>query len=144
MELIRLLYTSAGTRGFTADELEELARTSAERNKGRGISGVLVYSGGRFMQVLEGEADVVKALFARIERDDRHGEVFVIYEEPIEERLFGEWSMRLCNLETEGGMELKALLAARDFFASSRGLSTNPLTRWFVDYFASHKNAWAA
>jgi len=144
MDIIRILYTSRCTRPFSEPEIEELARASAERNLAAGISGILVYSGGRFLQVLEGEADAVESLFARIERDDRHTDVVAIYKEPIEERLFGEWSMRLCNLDEKGGLEPKALLAARDFFASVQGLSHNPLTRWIVEYFASRKNSWAA
>ena len=70
--------------------------TSAKRNNGMdGISGVLLFDGERFLQVLEGPADAVAAAFERIRGDARHTDVTVVTDQMVEERDFAYWSMEL-------------------------------------------------
>lgn len=93
MSLQQIIYTSHATRLMRPDELVELLRRSRERNTKRGVSGLLLYADGSFMQTIEGPFDTVHALFAKIEADPRHGGLILICDEPIERRSFAEWSM---------------------------------------------------
>ncbi len=57
------------------------------------VSGMLVYHGGSFLQVLEGAEENVATVFESIERDPRHDRTKVLLRQTIERREFGEWSM---------------------------------------------------
>jgi hypothetical protein len=52
--------------------LAELCRTLSEYNKLVGVTGLLVFDGVRYIQLIEGEDSAVDLLMARIARDRRH------------------------------------------------------------------------
>ncbi len=74
-------------------ELNALLEAARRNNERDGITGKLVYSEGNFLEVLEGDSEVVYEAFRRILMDTRHGGILVLSEREIEEREFGEWSM---------------------------------------------------
>lgn len=92
-DLISLVYTSSASASFRETALAHLLEESRELNGARDITGMLLYRGECFIQVLEGPAAVVRALAARISQDVRHRDMRVLLEEPIEGRRFAEWTM---------------------------------------------------
>ena len=88
-----LAYVSTATRLFDQQDLEALLATCRSHNKANGISGALIYAGGTFMQVIEGDEDEVRALYRRIRRDPRHHDLIKLDEGEEEDREFGDWSM---------------------------------------------------
>lgn len=96
-------------------ELAELLQKSREDNDRLGLSGMLLYSEGHFFQVLEGPADVVGALYARIEQDTRHDQVTAIIREPISKRHFDAWTMGFATLSRD---ELAGIAGVNDFFGT--------------------------
>lgn len=92
-ELLHCIYTSTANTDLETAALAELLRRSRVKNEALGITGMLLYSSGSFMQVLEGDEPLVDALYARISADTRHHHVTLIIREPIPKRTFGEWSM---------------------------------------------------
>ena len=88
-----LVYLSTARRLVLPHEMEGLLRASRERNAAAGITGALLYSGGTFMQALEGDEPAVRALFGRICEDARHVAPTVMVEETSAERQFGSWWM---------------------------------------------------
>ncbi|WP_249403697.1 BLUF domain-containing protein [Sphingomonas sp. CFBP 13720] len=69
---------------------------SAKRNNGiDGITGLMLFDGHSFLQVLEGSEDSVAAAFERIRPDPRHTDVTVISDHLVPERDFAYWSMEL-------------------------------------------------
>ncbi len=78
-------------------ELLPLLDKARVANARRGVSGMLLYKSGSFLQVLEGEAGDVEALIATIERDPRHEDVRILRKD-AGPRQFGEWSMGFQNL----------------------------------------------
>lgn len=95
MSLIRLIYVSTACHEATTAELDAILASAVRHNEADGVTGMLVYADGGFMQVLEGEEEAVDATFRRVERDPRHTDVFVLERTPIPERSFGRWSMGL-------------------------------------------------
>jgi hypothetical protein len=93
-----LTYVSSATALLTGDELLAMLRTIRPRNAELDLSGMLLYSGGNIMQVLEGPAPVVERTFAQIARDERHHDVTVLVDEPVDERAFPDWSMGFRDL----------------------------------------------
>ncbi len=69
---------------------------SAKRNNGMdGLTGILLFDGEAFLQVLEGPHDAVETAFERIRRDARHADVTIISDHALVEREFAYWSMEL-------------------------------------------------
>jgi hypothetical protein len=91
--LVRLLYASRAVAAFDQEELGAILDTARRRNPGHGITGVLCYSQGIFLQVLEGGRGAVNALYNRIAADSRHTQVELLRYEEIGERRFAGWAM---------------------------------------------------
>jgi Sensors of blue-light using FAD len=89
----RLIYSSEAAPGLARVELEEMLAESRIRNQAHGITGVLLFVEGAFLQILEGEKADVHNLMARIELDPRHRGIKVFYEEEVGDRAFASWSM---------------------------------------------------
>jgi hypothetical protein len=83
---------------------------------------MLLFSGGAFFQVLEGERAVIEPLFEKICTDKRHCRANKIVLEPIADRAFAAWTMGHSGL---GPKELGAIEGLNDFF--SRGHSYQEL-----------------
>jgi len=97
----RLIYSSAATREMGRADLEQMLDESRLRNARRGITGVLVFSDGVFLQVLEGEKDDVEDLMERIRLDPRHRDVKVFHEEETDHRVFPTWRMAYLSPRAE-------------------------------------------
>lgn len=91
--LLQVVYVSAAVRLFTPEALVELLRVSRANNARRDITGLLLYQGGNFIQVLEGPAGAVEDVHARIAHDPRHRQMITLLKGPVERREFGDWSM---------------------------------------------------
>lgn len=99
MRMIYLIYVSSAVKSFTKAELLELLVQSREKNLRLGITGMLLYEGGNFMQVLEGDASAVRQVYDSIVRDPRHQGIILVDEDTLAERQFGDWSMGFRNLD---------------------------------------------
>ena len=97
--IYQLVYVSAALRLWTDEELAELLRHSRVNNERSGVTGMLLYQGGNFMQAIEGPEDAVRALEARIAADPRHRGVIVLIEGLIPERQFPEWTMGFQHMD---------------------------------------------
>lgn len=91
--MLQLIYTSAATVQFSQKQLKELLHKARQNNESLGVSGMLVYNEGSFLQILEGEEESLTALYEKIEKDERHDNVKLLLRKEIEERSFGEWKM---------------------------------------------------
>nr|WP_201471063.1 BLUF domain-containing protein [Microbacterium hydrocarbonoxydans] len=91
--LASLVYCSTATQPFGVDELDDLLAVSRARNSDRDITGMLLYRGGEFVQILEGPRTRVEQLMEKIGRDPRHRDLRVLIEEPLHERRFEDWTM---------------------------------------------------
>ena len=91
--LVRLMYASRAATTLDHEELSAILRRSRAANPELGITGVLCFSHGIFLQVLEGGRSAVNRLYNRIATDARHSQVELLSYEEIEERRFSSWSM---------------------------------------------------
>lgn len=96
--LVRLIYASRAAGNITADALMPIMKGSRTRNAAAGITGVLVFSDGVFLQLLEGGRNAVSALYNRIACDERHHDVVLLAYDEVDERRFAGWSMGQANL----------------------------------------------
>ena len=96
--LVRLLYASRAKAGISQDELLAILRKCRAENPPLGVTGVLCYSEGIFLQVLEGGRGAVNGLYNRIAADPRHSQVELLSYEEIGERMFAGWAMGQVNM----------------------------------------------
>ena len=95
--MLRIVYLSFAWRDFTPADLPRILETARQNNARDGLTGLLVFDRGSFLQILEGAPDAVTACFDRISRDSRHGGIVVVARKPVETRLFPDWSMSFAN-----------------------------------------------
>lgn len=95
--LVRLLYVS---RAVDKDPkaIEGILDVSRQQNTSNGITGVLCYGGGIFLQAIEGGRSAVNTLYNHIVADPRHKDVVLLHYQEISERRFGGWTMGQVNL----------------------------------------------
>jgi hypothetical protein len=122
----RLIYSSEATPGLAAAELEEMLAESRIRNQVYGITGVLLFVEGAFLQILEGEKDDVLGLMERIQRDPRHRGVKVFYEQEVDERAFASWSMAYLSPSAEEVAKWAELEGATTIGAVLASIESNP------------------
>ena len=58
--MLQMIYTSAATKPISPKELQELLVISRRNNIRDGITGMLLFEDGTFLQVLEGEEEVCR------------------------------------------------------------------------------------
>ena len=115
MTLRRLVYTSVATRDCDDDGLARILRSSQDNNVLYSVTGILWSDGQRFIQVLEGPSASVQETYDRILIDERHHDLAVIYDETVEQRAFGSWSMchrRSYETDDEYDRKIRRALAA--------------------------------
>jgi hypothetical protein len=95
--LVRLLYASRAVDPST-DAIDKILTQSRHYNPTCGITGILCYGGGIFLQAIEGGRMAVSDLYGHIQRDARHKDVVLLHYEEISERRFGGWTMGQVNM----------------------------------------------
>ena len=98
MDLKSLTYTSLAKLDLSADDLHAIHRTARELNAIDGITGLLVFNGTHFLQIIEGAEPAIDDLLARLRRDPRHSGIEVHDERMVEARSFPDWSMELVRV----------------------------------------------
>ena len=93
LPLHHLVYQSSATVPLGETELERILTRSRAWNTAHDLTGVLIYSNGNIMQVLEGPEDEVRYIFDRISQDRRHREVLKLSDGAAKQRYFSQWSM---------------------------------------------------
>lgn len=93
-----LIYTSRARQVMRDEDLTALLKQSCEKNVRLGITGLLLYFKGEFVQLLEGEKSAIFSLYETILLDDRHQQVHLVWDDEIESRGFSNWSMAFINI----------------------------------------------
>jgi hypothetical protein len=91
--MLQIIYASAASKKMTGEELEEILETARRNNSEKGISGMLLYHGGSFLQVLEGPDEELKGLIAKIKADERNDKIKLLFMDRVDEKEFDDWSM---------------------------------------------------
>ena len=91
--MLQIAYFSTATTAQSAEVLQRIQVISRAHNLLNRITGLLVASGNRYMQVIEGPRAPVEKLWATIRADQRHCAVARLLYREIDERAFKSWSM---------------------------------------------------
>jgi hypothetical protein len=102
----RIIYVSSASAPFSDAQLEDLLRKSRHDNLASGITGLLLYKDGHFMQILEGPKPAVAALMAKIKKDSRHRDLSILMEVETGQREFKDWSMGFKKIDAKTSQEV--------------------------------------
>jgi hypothetical protein len=134
--MIQVSYVSRTREPMTSERLLELLWQCRENNQESGVTGMLLYRNGTFLQTLEGEDEVVDELVSDILADSRHADIEVLARKTIERRDYADWSMGFDLVSDEGLREVKGL---RDFGAAHFNfdylVSNGPVVQTLLEHY---------
>ncbi len=97
--LAQLIYVSDRKETCTDQDVGKILVSCKKNNPAHGITGVLLYSEAKFIQMIEGESEAVTELYAKIKKDTRHSNAMMIAFGPIQERSFPSFHMGLRKIQ---------------------------------------------
>jgi len=98
-----LTYQSRAVWRPSESDLEQLVAQARDRNRSLGVTGMLLYDNGRFLQTLEGPPQGLRKVWESIRRDERHRDIEVLTEHMVSSRLFSDWDLLLYSREEDPG-----------------------------------------
>ena len=93
----------------------------------------MLYHKGKFVQVVEGEEDVLRALMAKIEKDERHQNVQYLVDESISERGFEQWNMDFFNLSDKQSLDHEQMLQISKLYKRQPMIRSSQLVKMYED-----------
>lgn len=94
--MFELTYTSFASSDLSSKDILEIDRISTIHNSTNDITGCLVCHNNEFVQIIEGKELVIKNLYSKIKKDQRHRGICSLYSGRILERQFKDWRM-ICH-----------------------------------------------
>lgn len=115
--MIRVTYVSHISEPLSSQQLLALLLQCRTNNAAQGITGMLIYGNGTFLQTLEGDEDVIDPLMEEISKDGRHEDIRLLTRRPIESRQYADWNMGFAQVTDEALKDVDGLkdFAAEDF-----------------------------
>jgi hypothetical protein len=92
-DLYSLVYVSKAVSPYSLTDIDRLLLSARERNEQRGLSGVLLYDDGDFMQYIEGPAGGLSEIYQKIGASPMHRGIIELLREPLAAPRFPRWSM---------------------------------------------------
>lgn len=138
MQLV--MYISEYNRPYNEldKDLKTILTTATEHNKHNDITGVLFFDNGKFIQILEGELDVLTPLLERIKGDPLHKNFKMLINEPIEKRETEQWSMKAFDLSEHEAQDWSLLEDLRDAYLKTFKISSKQITSWISHFIKDY------
>jgi hypothetical protein len=138
-----IIYMSRAVKVMPADELAELLKQSRKWNSDHHITGLLLYiesrllshNGGRFIQVLEGEENDVRATYNKIKMDQRHCNVLQLNEGTYAKRTFPAWDMGFKVIDKETYESIPGFFNLDDSFLDRKQIQRIDVPMTFLRSF---------
>ena len=115
MQIFELIYYSIASPALNRNDISDILESSHKNNPKKELTGCLLYHKDAFIQILEGEKDVIESLFLKIEHDQRHYNVRRIYDDTKEDRLFKDWSMAFFDLDKDDTVDKSKIIYRQAF-----------------------------
>ena len=130
-ECYSIAFSSVATVDFSEAALLQLLKQACSLHEQAGLTGVLMYGNGRFMQVMEGCPAAVRSVYARIATDPRHGRLEKLADGPVARREFTGWRMSFAPPPANFWL-LPGYLTPPQLVVASAGTTAQPLLSEFM------------
>lgn len=91
--LSTLIYRSKSLQNFSQTDIEKLSAKAFSNNVKLNVTGILLFDGEYFLQVLEGPSEAVNAIFKKLSNDPRHSNIVTMLHGHEGKHRFGSWGM---------------------------------------------------
>mgnify|MGYP001118320458 CR=1 FL=1 len=98
--LYQIAYVSTETQRFDTGDLLTMLKKARQKNAAAGLSGLLLYKENAFFQILEGSRTAIDEVMQKIRQDQRHKDLEILMDGPIDQRQFEDWQMGFVNLDS--------------------------------------------
>lgn len=107
MDLQSLTYISQVADDVTLADVDAIHKAALTYNPLDGITGLLLYNGASFLQMVEGAESAIDDLLVRLEKDSRHHSIEIRDRRAITQRFFPHWSMHRLDIPSshQAGMD---------------------------------------
>lgn len=129
------MYLSSAIVLLTDSQLDDILKTALRNNADHGITGILAYSSGSFIQYVEGPRAELDQLERNLNADQRHRGMYVSERGEIAARAFPDWSMAFECKRPEGGFRPGASSFLSDGFLAVDPTHFSPLARRLLEIF---------
>ena len=136
--LTTLIYRSQLNSSCEPFELISLVEKAKQRNAGLNITGILLFNGAEFLQILEGKEENVVALFQKIRADKRHNGVVELMRDYGPRRRFENVGMLLFDLQVDTPKSV--LQSVLRYSKLESYLTSEDRVFKFIQRFITHKN----
>jgi len=125
-EMIQLVYYSISKIDLTSEDMSDILVSSRKYNSNNNITGCLLYHNKVFLQLLEGDKEVVQNLYESIKKDTRHSNITLLIEEEVKEKMFPGWSMAFHEFNNNSS-NINQFIKNIDFFAENSDKQTEAI-----------------
>lgn len=134
--MIQVSYVSRVSEPLSAEQLLELLLQCRNNNRALGITGMLLYGNGTFLQAIEGDQSVIDPLVEKISTDPRHAQVQILHRKTIPARQYADWSMGFERVTDDGLGDVEGLaeFGAGDFNFDYL-VGNEPVVESLMDYY---------
>jgi len=134
-----IIYLSSATQLFDNQELQDILEVSNKNNEQQGVTGLLLYSDGNIIQVLEGEQETVQDIYKKIARDSRHHSIITLKEGDLAERNFPDWSMGFKTISSKVFSEIAGFKDLRNqSFENIAPVSNHPVLNILKTFYTGN------
>jgi len=130
-----IVYTSNSKDKLREKDLEQLLFQCQRNNSRNGITGLLLYIDGKFVQVLEGDKEKLEEVFKKIQLDHRHEKVNKLIEGESKKRNYSNWAMGYKSLMPEEVMERLGYRDPEAYFKHNKITEESHVTELFMRLF---------
>lgn len=89
----QLIFCSRPSVDLSQEDLLDIMVSAQEKNSSKQISGLLIFHNNKFFQLIEGAAEEVDSLFAKIKHDERHMGIETLLYQSSPSRVMPTWVM---------------------------------------------------
>ncbi|MGK7388838.1 MAG: BLUF domain-containing protein [Candidatus Cyclobacteriaceae bacterium M2_1C_046] len=110
-----IIYHSMAADNLTEQDLRDILEEARTFNSKNNITGCLLYHRKEFLQILEGEKEIISELFNKIKKDPRNNRITNIELKETDGRMYSDWSMAFHKIDNEELNDLKEYLDLDSF-----------------------------
>lgn len=107
--MIQATYISTPIRPMSTEDLMQILNSARLNNIQLGVSGMLLFTGSEFIQILEGEEKVIEELLTTIKHDPRHRDFRIIEKKKITVREYADWTMGFKRVDKDDLRDIPGL-----------------------------------
>lgn len=115
--------------------LADINSKASRKNSQYNITGLLIFENNHFIQAVEGDDMQVDLLIDKISKDQRHEQMTILVDKPVQQRHFNNWNMDTLNLDQQDIFNTENIKILRDAYQRNIDISDAMFITLLKDFF---------